>query len=196
MSERDRAGDWPDTTIVENPLPYATRLDERDPSVIDLVVIHCTELPDLATAREYGERIHYPASGTGNSGHFYIDRDGRTEAWVPMSRVAHHVRGRNGRSIGIELVNRGRFPDWYHSGHQEMTEAYCEAQLMALGALLDRLCRHLPALRWVAGHEQLDRERVPASDDPTLRVFRKRDPGPLFPWPRILAGTSLQRLPE
>ena len=57
------------------PLPYHDRLPLRDPSSLAMVVIHCTELPDLATAREYGERVLYD-SGAGNSGHFYIDRDG------------------------------------------------------------------------------------------------------------------------
>ena len=36
-------------------LPYESRLEQRPLSQVDLVVIHCTELPDLATAREYGE---------------------------------------------------------------------------------------------------------------------------------------------
>ena len=57
------------------PLPYEERLEPRQLADIDLVVIHCTELPDLAMAREYGERLHYEV-GTGNSGHYYIDRDG------------------------------------------------------------------------------------------------------------------------
>ena len=30
------------------------------------------------------------------------------------------------------------------------------------------------------------------SDDPTLMVARKRDPGPLFPWARVLAKVPLQ----
>ena len=71
------------------------------------MVIHATELPDMETAREYGERIHHDESRTGNSGHFYIDRDGRIEQWVPLDRVAHHVRGHNRDSVGIELVNGG-----------------------------------------------------------------------------------------
>jgi N-acetylmuramoyl-L-alanine amidase len=33
-----------------------------------------------------------------------------------------------------------------------------------------------------------------ASDDPERRVPRKRDPGPLFPWPRVLAAVPLQEL--
>lgn len=177
------------------PLSYVDRLAPRDTADIDLVVVHCTELPDLATAREYGERVMHPDSGTGNSGHFYIDRDGSVHAWVPVERVAHHVRGWNPRSIGIELVNRGRFPDWLDSRHQAMDEPYPDAQVDALVALLQRLAAELPSLRFVAGHEDLDTERVAASDDPALRVPRKRDPGPLFPWPRVLASVPLTRLP-
>ena len=178
-----------------SPLPYVSKLALRDPGDIDLVVVHCTELPDLATAREYGERVMHPDSGTGNSGHFYVDRDGSVHAWVPVERVAHHVRGFNPRSIGIELVNRGRFPDWLDSRHQAMDEPYPDAQVAALVALLQRLAGELPSLRFIAGHEELDTEQVAASDDPALRVPRKRDPGPLFPWPRVLAAVPLERLP-
>ena len=84
------------------PLPYHDRLPLRDPATLEMVVIHCTELPDLATAREYGERVLYD-SGAGNSGHFYIDRDGSVVQYVAPERVAHHVRGMNAHTLGIEL---------------------------------------------------------------------------------------------
>ncbi len=174
------------------PLPYEARLDQRPAGQIDLVVMHCTELPDLAIAREYGERqLH--ESGTGNSGHYYIDRDGAVHLFVRPTRIAHHTRGYNPRSIGIELVNIGRFPDWLHSRHQAMTEPYTEAQVRALVALLGSLRRELPGLEYIAGHEDLDTTRVAASDDPTRQVSRKRDPGPLFPWDRVLAEGKLKR---
>jgi len=169
-------------------------LPVREPGSIDLLVIHCTELPDLAMAREYGERIHYPETGTGNAGHFYIDRDGRVEQWVAPTRVAHHVRGYNERSIGIEIVNQGRFPNWLHSRRQTMQEPYAEAQIAALTLLLTHLTQSLESIRWIAGHEDLDREQVPASDDPSVMVQRKLDPGPNFPWQRVLESISLQRL--
>lgn len=178
-----------------DPLPYERLLEPRPLAQVDLVVVHCTELPDLATAREYGERVLYPGSGTGNSGHWYIDRDGAVERWVDPARTAHHVRGFNPRSVGVELVNTGRWPHWLDARHQAMDEPYPEAQVAALVALLRALPRALPALRWIAGHEDLDRERVPASDDPSVQVFRKRDPGPMFPWQRVLAEAALQRLP-
>lgn len=178
-----------------DPLPYEALLAPRPLDAIDLVVIHCTELPDLATARDYGERVLYPDSGTGNSGHFYIDRDGGVVRYVEPGRVAHHVRGYNPRSVGIELVNTGRFPHWLDSRHQAMAEPYPHVQVGALVALLHTLRATLPALRWIAGHDDLDTDEVEASDDPALRVRRKRDPGPLFPWDRVLAGSGLERLP-
>lgn len=171
-----------------DPLPYEARLEARDPGAIDLVVVHCTELPDLATARAYGERVQDAERGTGFSGHYYVDRDGRIAQWVDPLRVAHHVRGHNPRSIGIELVNLGRYPDWFDSRRQAMTEPYPDAQLEALGALLRHLAARFPALRRIAGHEDLDTGEVPASDDPAVAVRRKRDPGVMFPWERVLSG--------
>ena len=174
-------------------LPYVEALERRALTQIDTVVIHCTELPDLAIARAFGERVLYP-SGTGNSGHYYIDRDGRIEEYVPPNRIAHHVHGWNPRSLGIELVNRGRYPDWLDSRQQAMEEAYPEAQIDALIALLHWLCDEVPTLTQIAGHEDLDRECVPASDDPAVSVCRKRDPGPQFPWPQVMAAIPLKRI--
>lgn len=174
-------------------LPYIQRLDARPLDAIDLVVIHCTELPDLAMAREFGERELY-ASGTGNSGHFYIDRNGHIEQYVPLERIAHHVRGYNTRSVGIELVNTGRWPHWLSASHQAMDEDYTPAQMTALTQLLEQLRSVLPNVSLIAGHEDLDREQVPASDDPLVLVPRKRDPGPRFDWDRLLAGIPLVRL--
>jgi N-acetylmuramoyl-L-alanine amidase len=174
-------------------LPYADLLEPRRADTVDLAVIHCTELPDLATARAYGERVVYPGSGTGNSGHFYIERTGWVEEWVPLERIAHHVRGFNERSVGIELVNIGRFPEWFDSRRQVMGEPYPAAQVTALAQLLGQLAKVLPKLRWIAGHDALDRGYVSATDDPGLRVRRKLDPGPLFPWGELLAGVPLRR---
>lgn len=174
-------------------LPYADLLEPRRTDTIDLAVIHCTELPDLATARTYGERVVYPGSGTGNSGHFYIERNGRIEEWVPLERIAHHVSGFNERSVGIELVNIGRFPEWFDSRRQVMGEPYPAAQVEALAQLLVQLTKMLPNLRWITGHDALDRAYVSATDDPDLRVRRKLDPGPLFPWGELLAGVPLRR---
>ncbi|HET6803885.1 MAG TPA: N-acetylmuramoyl-L-alanine amidase [Frateuria sp.] len=179
--------------IIDLPLPYVDRLPERSSEAVTLVVIHCTELPDLATAREYGEKVLYE-SGAGNSGHYYIDRDGTILRYVPGTRVAHHVRGRNADSIGIELVNRGRYPNWFVAGNQTMGEPYPQVQVEALRTLLVQLRQEFPNLRAIAGHEDLDTARVPASDDPAVMVPRKLDPGPLFPWVAIVPACGLERV--
>jgi N-acetylmuramoyl-L-alanine amidase len=183
----------PKPTVHVRSLPYEERLEQRADAQVDLVVIHCTELPDLDTAREYGERVVHE-SGAGNSGHYYVDRDGSVHLWVHPGRIANHCRGYNPRSIGIELVNLGRYPDWFDSRRQELTEPDPEAHLQALLALLASLRRSLTSLRYIAGHEDLDTAMVPASDEVALQVSRKRDPGPMFPWPRVLAECGLERL--
>jgi N-acetylmuramoyl-L-alanine amidase len=175
------------------PLPYADRLAPRVLADIDLVIVHCTELPDLTMARDYGERVLYEA-GTGNSGHFYVDRDGSVSQWVPLDRIAHHCRGYNPRSLGIELVNTGRYPAWFDSRRQTMTEPYPEAQIDALRALLMQLKADLPGLRFIAGHEDFDTGEVPASDDAVVMIRRKRDPGRMFDWDAALRGVPLSRI--
>jgi N-acetylmuramoyl-L-alanine amidase len=183
-----------DLEIHEWPLSYEARLDPRPLGAIDLVVIHCTELPDMATAREFGERIRYADAGTGNSGHYYIDVDGTVHRFVADDRVAHHTYQYNPRSIGIEISNLGRYPDWNDSHHQAFATPYPPAQIDALLALLRRLRRDIPSLRYIAGHEALDRRLEPASDDPAILLPRRKDPGPLFPWDRVVPASGLVRL--
>lgn len=179
--------------IVKQLLPYNHKLPLRSLNALDLVVIHCTELPSLELSREYGEQVLYPDSQTGNSGHFYIDLDGTACQWVDVERVANHVRGMNERSIGIELVNAGRYPDWYRSDQQVMADPYTDAQIATLKKLLHRLERIIPGLSWIAGHDELDKELVPAEDDPETLIRRKVDPGPMFPWNAVVADSDLSR---
>ena len=183
----------PTPPVLIDPLPYELQLDARPLSQVDLVVIHCTEVPTLELSREFGERVHYAGSGTGNSGHYYIDRDGSVVLYVRPERIANHVRGYNPRSIGIELVNTGRYPYWRDSKHQAMDEPYPDTQIEALIGLLQQLQLQLPALQYIAGHEDLDTEQETAVDDPAVLVPRKRDPGPLFPWARVMESVGLTR---
>ncbi|KAA3646093.1 MAG: N-acetylmuramoyl-L-alanine amidase [Proteobacteria bacterium] len=176
--------------LIQHKLAYDKQLTQRALFNIDLLVIHCTELPDLMMARNYGEKILYQ-SGTGNSGHFYIDRNGHTEQWISLDRVAHHVQGYNQNSIGIELVNQGRYPHWYHSDHQLPTESYPDPQIKALIILINHLTEQLPHLKHIVGHADLDRRSIPAENDESVSVARKIDPGPLFPWQTVMQNTRL-----
>lgn len=176
--------------IKNQPLPYEDLLSDRPLKQVELLVVHCTELPDLATARTYGEHIHYP-SGTGNSGHFYIDRNGSAYQWVKPEKIAHHVKNHNQQSIGIELVNTGRYPNWHHSDQQQLTELYPDEQVDSLIELIIHLHRNIPSLKHIAGHEDLDNSLIPATDNPEKRVRRKIDPGPLFPWQQVMKNIQL-----
>ncbi|MCP5382852.1 MAG: N-acetylmuramoyl-L-alanine amidase [Kordiimonadaceae bacterium] len=178
--------------IADNKLPYWLKLNARTTDELNMVVIHATELTDMAEAREYGERILYE-SGTGASGHYYIDRDGSIEQYVPDNRIANHTSGWNSRSLSIELVNKGRYPDWYKSDHQAMQEPYPRAQIDALIKLVKELQSKYPSLKYVQGHEDLDTRMMPAEDNPNIEIHRKLDPGPYFPWPRFLAAINLKK---
>jgi len=174
-------------TIQEQLLPYHSKLKLRNANQIDTVVLHCTELPTLQMAREFGEQIVHKESGTGNSGHYYIDRDGSVVRYAEDNRVTHHVIGHNENSIGIELVNLGRYPNWFHARNQTPTEAYPQSQLDALKELLRELKARYPQMATLARHSDLDTKWVAAEDDPTVQIRRKIDPGSLFPWDDILA---------
>jgi len=159
---------------------------------INMIVIHATELTDMVEAREYGERILY-SNETGASGHYYIDRDGAIEQYVPDNRIANHTSGWNSRTLSIELVNRGRYPDWYHSDHQVMQEDYPDAQIDALILLVNELKSRYHSIQYTQGHEDLDTRMMPAENDPDIEVHRKMDPGPHFPWARFLEAVDLKK---
>ncbi|MGH8123234.1 MAG: N-acetylmuramoyl-L-alanine amidase [Rudaea sp.] len=183
-----------DLVIHDWPLSYEARLHQRSLKDIDLVVIHCTELPDMKMTREYGERVHYPDPGTGNSGHYYIEENGTVYRFVAPERVANHTVGYNTRSIGIEMFNIGRYPHWGDSRYQAFTVPYTSEQIHSLLALLRKLRADIPSLRYISGHEDLDRRLEPASDDPKILLPRRQDPGPLFPWNEIVPAAGLEKL--
>lgn len=188
---------WPfggeEPHVMDNKLPYWAKLNARTTEELNMIVIHATELTDMAEAREYGERVLYEESGTGASGHYYIDRDGSIQQYVPDNRIAHHTSGWNSKTLSVELINLGRYPNWYHSDHQVMQEPYTEAQIEALIALTNRLTSEYPSIKYTQGHEDLDTRMIAAENDPNKQVPRKMDPGKHFPWDRYLAGTGLRK---
>jgi N-acetylmuramoyl-L-alanine amidase len=163
------------------------RLRKREARAIELIVLHCTELPTLEDARAVARDSWWREPDQRCvGGHYYVDRPGTIHRFVEDDRVAHHVRGHNAESIGIEIVNRGRFPHWFRSDHQTPTEPYTAEQVEAVLALLEDLRARHPSLGRVARHEDLDQRMVPAEDDPSILVRRRIDPGPRFPWDRVL----------
>jgi N-acetylmuramoyl-L-alanine amidase len=171
-----------DPQIIERLLPYNDRLEKRETANLDLIVLHCTELPTLEMARQFGERIVLQETKTGLSGHYYIDRDGKSYRYIADDRMARHVIGFNSNSIGIEVVNLGRYPNWFHSNHQTCTEPYTADQIEAVQKLLGWLKTSYPQIQKIARHSDLDTNWIPSEDDPSVQIRRKVDPGPLFPW--------------
>ena len=146
--------------------------DARRPVVI---VIHATE---QGSAEQSLETLRTRNRGGRVSAHYLIGDDGRTYQLVADGDRAWHAGGGrwgtitdlNSASIGIELDN-------------EISEAFTEAQLVALLALLEDLTTRLSIPKsQVIGHADMA---------PT----RKRDPGSLFPWQR-LAEAGFGRWPQ
>lgn len=177
-------------TNLNSLLPYNSKLESRNIEDIELIVIHCTELPDIKTARQYGEKIHYK-SGTGNSGHYYISKEGKVYQWIENNRIAHHVKDHNKNSIGIELDNKGRFPNWHDTQSQIMHETYAQIQIDALITLIKKLQKNIPTLKYITGHEDLDTRLIQSNNDPKIHIRRKMDPGHLFPWDQVMQQIPL-----
>lgn len=175
------------TTIVPGDLPWSGSLPQRELAEITAVVLHATETPDLATARQIAMQS-VGQDGVGLCGHLYIDRDGTCVRFVRLNRIANHVRGHNRHTIGIEIVNVGRYPHHFDSRHQEPAEPFPDQQIAALEQVLAWLRRTCPNLAELVRHSDLDEEMVPASDDPSARVRRRIDPGPRFPWEQTKAA--------
>lgn len=175
---------------------YAERLEWRDVNTVDTVVIHATETPDLDHAQTFAEVIHYQGTQTGNSGHFYIDKDGQIYEYVPLERVAHHVANHNHRTIGIELVNHGRYPDWYHTDSQEWTDPYPQVQIQSLIKLLTQLRSIAPNLEYITRHSDLDKRVIQSTNDEQQMVRRKLDPGATFPWDEFVKKSELKDASE
>lgn len=172
--------------IIEYLLPYNDLLEKRDLSKVDMIVFHCTEIPTIAETREITEKIIDDQDiSYGTSGHYYIDRDGQVYRYVEDDRVAHHVASYNYRSIGVELVNSGRYPEWYSTKNQVPTEKYTEAQILSSIDLMDFLKQRIPSLSIIKRHSDLDKRLITSIDNSNVKVCRKIDPGPLFPWDKI-----------
>ncbi len=167
--------------IIKDLVSYNNLLQKRNVKDIRMVVLHITELPTLTYARKAAE-VLLPGKKIGVCGHYYINRDGKVNQYVEVNRIAQHVFLKNKDSIGIEIVNRGRFPNWFSSKNQVPTEKFSNSQISALLSLLRYLKKEVPSLSEIKKHSDLDRRMIPAKDNPQIKVYRRIDPGPLFPW--------------
>lgn len=105
--------------------------------------------------------------------HYVIDKSGWIEAGVPENQIANHAKGNNRDSIGIELVNRG-----------DGVDTYTEQQLGMLVAALRSITKRWGILKsGIVGHSSVDKRYFECGG---RRIKTKPDPGPAFPWNRVL----------
>ena len=143
---------------------------------IKSIIIHYTGMKDAQSALD---RLCNHESEV--SAHYTIDEDGTTYKHVdPYYRAWHagkskwgHYENFNDFSIGIELVN---------PGHEHGYRPFPEDQIEVLIDLLRDLERRFPIdLNLVLGHSD-------------IAPGRKRDPGRLFPWDRLVEENLAIRL--
>jgi N-acetyl-anhydromuramyl-L-alanine amidase AmpD len=158
---------------------------------VDMVVIHSTGGPkcdektnhvvwvkggELETNMRFIEA--HPVLGI----HYMVGSNGELRRSVPENQIGHHVMGHSERSIAIELVNDG-----------DGIDPFSDAQLQTLIDLLRDINKrwNIPRQR-VVRHSDLDRSMLPCS--PKQR--RKVDPGPAFPYERVLDAVYSERQRE
>jgi N-acetylmuramoyl-L-alanine amidase len=158
-------------------LPSPNHAPRPADAVIDVLVLHYTELPLKASLDILcdGAREHRV------SAHYVLAEDGTVHRLVPEDRVAWHAgrshwRGRealNATSIGVEIVN-------LHGDRHD----YPRAQIAALIELCHGIRARHPAIvpRNVVGHSD-------------IAPKRKIDPGLRFPW-EVLAASGIGLWPR
>ncbi len=142
-----------------------------------MIVLHWTELPDLAAlwqafrpARLPVTRPELRRAGRVNvASHFVVDRDGAIYRLLPETAIARHAIGLNRAAIGIENVGGGTAP---LTGCQVRANAKLVADLAA---------RH-PTIRYLIGHHEYGRFRgTPLWEEQDPAYFTtKVDPGDEF----------------
>lgn len=155
-------------------LPSPNHAPRPDGAVVDVLVLHYTELPleeSLAILRDGSRELRVSA-------HYVLAEDGTAYRLVAEDRMAWHAgrswwRGRaglNATSIGVEIVN-------LHGDRHD----YPPRQVAALIELCKAILARHPAItpRNVVGHSD-------------IAPKRKIDPGLRFPWQSLAdAGIGL-----
>ncbi len=146
--------------ITDCPSP---NFDERDQPV-SIAVLHYTGMEDAASAIA---RLRDPEARV--SCHYLIAEDGEVLRMVAEDKRAWHagqsywrgIRGVNGASVGIEIVNPG-----HEFGYRPFTDEQIAALIPLVASIKER---HAIGRGNIVGHSDV------APD-------RKEDPGELFPW--------------
>lgn len=136
---------------------------------INEIIVHCSATqPNWAHDKSADWKVQefrrwHLARGWSDIGyHWAVDRDGEIAAGRPMSRVGAHVKGRNTGTIGICLVG-GHGSD----ATDRASDHFTIVQLKALRALIEKLRRDYPHIKYVTGHNQYAAKACPGFHVPT-----------------------------
>jgi N-acetyl-anhydromuramyl-L-alanine amidase AmpD len=142
-----------------------------------LIVLHWTELPDLAALWRAFRPALLPAArpelrhaGRLNvASQFVVDRDGAVLRLLPETAIARHTIGLNRAAIGIENVGGSDAP-------------LTECQVRADAKLVADLAARYPTIRYLIGHHEYGRFRgTPLWEERDPNYFTtKVDPGDEF----------------
>lgn len=178
--------------VVPLPLPHAGRRSRLmleyvrkryEPAAADsrfvprMIVLHWTELPDLAAlwnafrpAKIPPSRPELlPAGRVNVASHYVVDRDGAIYRLLPETSIARHTIGLNRAAIGIENVGGSGAP-------------LTECQVRANAKLVEDLAARYPTIRYLIGHQEYGRFRgTPLWEERDPAYFTtKVDPGDSF----------------
>ena len=147
----------------------------------EMIVLHYTAFPSLEESLRFflpplldtGFRNDISAGGTVNvSVHYLVDSDGTVYQTAEENVICRHTIGFNHVALGIENVG---------SGAEQLTEAQAESD----AALIERILRRHPSIRFLIGHHEYRDSWRPhykllREDDPAYRFTDKIDPGKVF----------------
>lgn len=109
------------------------------------IVVHCSDSPQgRGDNAETIHRWHLEKGWDGIGYHYVIDENGNCENGRPLYWQGSHVRGYNGKSIGICLIGEGEYTDAQYSTLRTLI-GYMET--LAPNAL-------------VVGHNDLDKHKT------------------------------------
>ena len=146
-----------------------------------MIVLHYTAFPTLDESVRFFSspyldtefRRDISAGGAVNvSAHYLVDRDGTVYQTAGENVICRHTIGFNHLALGIENVGRGA---------EQLTEEQAEAD----AALILRILRRHPSIRFLIGHDEYRDSRRPhyklfREDDSTYGPTHKIDPGKTF----------------
>lgn len=177
----DFAGARPAFTVDGERWPSSSRTKDAG---VDRVVIHSTFAKALPRARWFGRdevfavwRAQRDESGSRFlSTHYFVDRAGGIHQLVPETVVAHHAKGFNHRSIGIELAGIADefVKEARKNGATEQDLDYTPAQYSALDRLLEHVRATRPQIKAIRHSD------IWEADAAGEYKARKSDPGARF----------------